>query len=699
MKKFLFAAGLLALLSACSPDNLVDHSEFTLYYSGVTDISPSTNFNLTPTWHGETPSGFEIYKVTCNGNAVTSDCFTIEEESGIVHIQNTESLELGTYLISISCVSKGKTFRFDDAVCLNLMKPVPDSITVTPDFLQVDLGDIYETKTESPLPTAQVTVSEGSVSIKKYLIANVYRDGTLVNACKDWFAISSDGVLSIVPDNRDFVPGKYTLDLKLTTYIVGESSEEGLYRKAVTIDVTSKPLALRYNPDVEDVETGFSVTSQVPEFTGSLDDVKFSIKSVSSDAVKVTIDASTGYIVANAEDAPVGTQCKVSVSVSNKYGSAEWDDAYTVNVVDYIAPITRFSYPDNSNVIESCAFGLYVKEVDGGNVTFSFGEVPEALKELSLDAATGAVYAPDKHSIPVGSYDVTVTASNVKSRMDAILHFTVLPNPNMFTYVHWGNNLGLTPALGEASQYRWTEAGSHTVQVAESDLPAGAPVKFEIVGGSITPSIDATTGTITVNKQSKGNVFVTIVRVTVGGDSAAAVSRCFPVFFQWPSPVAGYDVRFTPMAFRVNPLKGGVSTSPVPEGSGAAVGTSSLDYRRTFNYYNLNGPASHISGQLGNVANCFLVNMWTKYYAPKAPNTGSRDPVSYFSNKDNLTKALCYVRQSDLAVVVNPNMWVDDAGPADGVMIGQMTFLAGGGDPQSSDVKIFPLAIWFDSNL
>ena len=53
---------LLTIISAAvsCTSALTDTGEFSLYYPGITDIGPSTNMDLTPSWPGGTPGNFEI---------------------------------------------------------------------------------------------------------------------------------------------------------------------------------------------------------------------------------------------------------------------------------------------------------------------------------------------------------------------------------------------------------------------------------------------------------------------------------------------------------------------------------------------------------------------------------------------------------------------------------------------------------------
>ena len=131
-----------------------------------------------------------------------------------------------------------------------------------------------------------------------------------------------------------------------------------------------------------------------------------------------------------------------------------------------------------------------------------------------------------------------------------------------------------------------------------------------------------------------------------------------------------------------------------------------MDYRRTFNYYNINGTTSdgtpHGSGVITN--NTFLKHLWDKC---SANNYGTKTPVSYYDAKNNvksdLTNAtLAYVDNTDnssnrLSVVVNANQWEQD-GWANGCFIAQMTFVTNGNaSGVSTGSQIFPLIIWFDT--
>ena len=182
-------------------------------------------------------------------------------------------------------------------------------------------------------------------------------------------------------------------------------------------------------------------------------------------------------------------------------------------------------------------------------------------------------------------------------------------------------------------------------------------------------------------------------------------------------------------------MEGGRSVVPVIASETVDVSNVLLDYRRTFNWYNLDGVDAngnpHASGPLGNNDKaCFLKALWTKFTedtglnkqsGKEDPNFGGKIPVSFYTgkstnvkNSDQLLKSPAYVDQTTGAyfgsVVVNPGLW-KDGGYADGIFHGQITFAIYGTTerPAEADAikylgdgtnpnKIFPIAIWLDKD-
>lgn len=705
-------------LTSCGQQDLTVDTSFALYYAGINEISPSTNLSITPTYHGSKPTSFGITQVLYNDLAYATDCFVLDAESGVFSLQNTEELPVGKYVVGVSCVSDGIRYDYPEAITINMLKPVPDGIEVTPAMLQVRLGDVVATADDVVLPTAQITADgNGHVQIKKYGIANVYKNGTLANECKDWFSVNpTTGVFSIVKDNEAMESAVYTFDFKLQTYIVGADSEDGIFPNALSVDVISAPMGLAYNPASSLVEVGYVGKSPKPELQGSLEGAVYTIKGVSPDnGVGISVDAATGEIVfpANNNITP-GDSYVVSVSVANAYGTKDFDDVFTFNVTAFIAPITKVVYEDVVGVISGVSMTNPVKEVEGGEIVYSLVNLPAGLEGLTIDAATGTVSCKKGVELPVGEHAITVEATNIKGSCQATFKLTVVANPYKFTYIEWGNNLGLTPISEYGNQFR-IRAGEEdlVVPIVESDLPKDQPITFKLVNKTNgTPkmgaSIDAETGTLTIkaaqDADNQHRTHVAVLEVTCGGDSEAAVTKLFPLFVDQAGARNGYIVEYTPFAFRVNPKKGGRSVSPtysLADGSEAAGFT--LDFRRNFYFYKLGGPEQHVEGKLA--ADTFLYCVWSKYFSAvgKAVNTGGCGPMSYYGDKNGANGRLgltgAYVEPGTLQVVVNPDKFMDDYGYGHGVVVAEMVCNVNDIDPVNTSSKnTFPIVIWLDPN-
>lgn len=703
----LMVVGLCVTNSSCTDPETTDSTKFALFYAGITDIGPSMSFNLdAPTYIGGAPSDFAITRVTLNGETYDTNSFAIDTNTGSISLSNTSELPVGLYTLSVSCYSNGNYYEFKDIVTINMMKPVPDGISVEPNKISAEFADIISTESTVELPTAQVTTEGDHISIQKYIIANVRKDGVLVEE-NDFFTISSTGEISIVKGESKIQPGKYVLDLKLTTAIVDEAAEEGIFENAIEIDITSKPLTLTYTPNTVKVEENAQNISAVPTLVGSSEGLTYAIKSVSPTSSSVTIDPVTGVITLAANNQmEIGTTCEVSVTVTNQYGSTDFENAYTMTIVEFINPITKFEYSDTEELIQATAFEHPVKTIDGDEVSFSFVNLDSKLSDLTIDATTGTISAKKGNNIPVGQHTVTVLAKNNKSELQASFKLNIKTNPYYFTYVHWGNNLNLSPALNYASQYRVTSNNallSLSIPVAETDIPEGVEVEWTIDNSSSSisgGSIDEN-GTITFTAGwTNAKVLMILVKATTGKGTAGEITIKTPVFIHCSGAVAGVTVNYTPFVFQVNPRTGG--SSVVPTITGTDLSTFIADYRRTFNYYNINGPAEHKNGQPSGGNDTFMYSLWKAYYESigvASVNTGQKWPLSYYDNTSRLAAPLGYVdATNNCAVKINPNKWQNEYGYANGVMIGQMTFVTDGNSGGvSSGSQMFPLAIWFDT--
>lgn len=712
--------GLALCLSAvsCDKNELTDGDKFALYYPGITDIGPSTNMDLTPTYHGAKASDFKIYKVTLDGADYQTESFLVDNQSGQVQLRNTDALPLGKYLISISCISGGKLYEFPDIISVNMMRPVPEGITVEPASIRVSLAEVTDMNSEAELPTAQITTDGDHITIENYYISKVMCDGKVVEEWDGLFKVDTQGKVSVLK-NQSFSAGIYTLDFKLTTMVVGKDSEDGIFENALTVDVTSPPVSLVYTPAVGKVEVEAAYTSPAPAFVGSFTDLKYSLKSVVPEGAPVTVDSKTGVIsIPAGHTLEVGQSLKVSLSVENAYGKKDFDQVLTIDVVAFINPITKLNYND-STVWHDTKFGIAPLETDGDEKMFSFVELPEALSALAIDEATGKISAKKGNGIALGEYTVTVKVENPKGSMTKDIKLKVIENPYFFTYVRWGNNLGLTPEDKYASQHRVPTTEAYTFAVKETDAKKDIEVVYAIKGGSNTScaKIDPATGKITTDPSVFGGKVANMrahfffVTATAGAGTSGETVVKTPVFldFNCPRAADGYQFRYTPFVFQCNPKAGGTSVAPeITKADGTALTADELakitmDFRRSFNYWNIDGPASHANGGPNADMNNFLSNIWLNYYTAinVTYNSGSRDPMSYYGRTAKISNSPGYIRNTDLAVYIAPEKWKNEDGYADGIFTGQIIYADNGEDPNPNNknelYQIFPIFVWFDT--
>ena len=710
----LLAAVVCMTVGSCEKNELTDGDKFSLFYPGITDIGPSTNMNLNPTYHGEKPTDFKIYKVTLDGKDYQTECFLVDAESGQVQLRRTDDLPVGLYSLSVSCKSAGTYYEFPDAIQVNMMRPIPEGITVEPSSITLTLADVTDLNSLKELPTAQISTVGEHISIKNYYISSVKRGDAVVEDWSGIFEVNNAGKVTILK-NQNFAAGTYSLSFKLTTMVVGNDSQDGIFSDALTVDVVSPPISLEYQPAVAKVEVGAGYTSAAPIFAGSATGLQFSLKAVIPESAPVSVDSKTGVVTLAADHSlSPGESVLVSVSAKNAYGEKDFDQVLKMEVVTFIAPITKFDYND-STVWQNTKYSIQPVEVDGDEKTFSFVDLPEALAPLKIDEFTGVISAKKGNGIPVGDYVVKVKVENPKGSMTDEIKLKVIENPYFFTYVRWGNNLGLTPEENYASQHRVSVTDPYKFGVTATDIKPGTEVKYEIKGGSKTTcaTIDPVTGEITTDPSIFAGAvadmrahFVFVVATTGEGTTGETIVKT-PVFLDFNTVRGDYIIKYTPFVFQCNPKSGGVSAVPeITKADGSALTADELakitmDFRRSFNYWNIDGPASHGNGAPNANKDNFLSHMWASYYTAinVTYNSGSRDPISSFGRPAKIDNTIGYVRQSDLALYIAPEKWKDENGYADGIFTGQITFANTGADPQgaANPYRLFPLFVWFDT--
>lgn len=725
-------------ITSCSETETTDKTDFILYYTSMTDIGPGMSSDIAqPSYKGATPSDFTITGVTLDGQAYTGNLFEINPTSGTVHIESDETTPVGVYKISVSCVAGGSTFTYNDIISVNFLKRVPEGITVTPEALVADFADIIDANSTVELPTAQVTTEQNHISITGYSISSVRLGETIVDNKKNpMFAVSSDGTISIVRGSNAIEPGLYTIDLKLNTAVSGSDSEEGLFANALTVNVTSKPLALTYATgkleEATEESGNTSFVSQVPTFKGSTDGIAYSIESVSPASDKFVIDAKTGVIsVAEGHGLKSGEKYVISVRVKNDYSTegVVFNNVFTLNVVEYIEPISNFAY-EMTPVTEQVEFEIPVKDgFKGAEPVFVFESISAEDKNIvSLDGKTGTISAKKGHKLTLGEHKFTVKASNDKNSETAELIINVTENPNKFTYIRYGNNLGLTPAENYANQFRLADKeefnGNAEFSTPETDSKKTLTwsVSGIDVGGTSTwnkVKIDSKTGKLTLNALPNEQKCVVVLVKATAGSGKKAYSITVPVFFHNSNAdKTNGKIEYTPFVLQVNPKKGGRSVTPTITNT-IDMSKFVLDFRRDPIYYNINGEY-----QDGTPLESGGTQKHTKGYYKQSPfmealwvqcgaGLGAKAPMAYFDVKGNIRenhtdKTLGYVDNADgdkkFSVVINANQWCQRAEDsqdilawANGVVIMSMTY-SDNVTNVNKGTEVGPIVIWLDTN-
>lgn len=736
----------LSLLNiSCSDTETTDSTNFVIYYTGMTDIGPSMVGTISqPTYKGNTPSDFAISSITLNGEPYSGDCFEIDSETGKISVQNTKNASTGRYSISISCVSGGKTYNFPDIVVVKLLAAAPEGVVVTPNLLKADYGDIIDINSIADMPTAMVTTEGEHISITSYKIGAVElvtnEEGASApsyqpldeeyNKC---FTISTDGEFSIAQGevSEKLEPAIYSISL-----ILGTKVEETMLERAVMFQVTSKPLELIYSNNYGKIEektnedpTTFK--SVVPSFKGSTDGLTFSIYSVSPSTDKIKINEKNGQIyVEDGHGFKKGEIYTISVCARNMYNTEEevgkiFNDIYTLETVDFIKPITKFSYTeDGNNKIKKVELARYtiVPEIEGDEVLYKFSNVPDELKNsgVTFNENDGSISAIKGNKIAKGTYTFSVTAENTKGPKTIEVTLEIIDNPNKFTYIHYGNNLGADGAELEGDIYQnqfrfYSNQFSSYFPTPTTDYNGDATdlkwsaemIRFlEPAGG-----YPKANGQIRFKNWKDNQVGILLVTATAGDDPDTQVTVSVPVFVHMlKSPV--YQIEYTPFVLHVNPKVGGTSTSPKITTKGADLTEEQrsmflLDYRRTFLYYNFGGKRSdgtfHEDGRPdADPISPFMQNLWDKCGA----GFGTKTPLSYYNGttaKTDWSKTLGYVDNSNdknkrHTVNILANQWNDD-GWANGFLVGAMTYTETGDISKlNGGTEIAPFIVWFDEN-
>lgn len=558
-------------------------------------------------------------------------------------------------------------------------------------------------KSVSNITASMVFVSETpswhGAKPSDFAIDAIYLDGQPCES--EAFSINpSTGAITVqFADESEL--GTYVLDISCMA-----DGQKYVFPAAFTI--VNSPSELEYRWSSMEVELGDGFRSGIPSATGSKKDLQFAISEVQPATDKISIDAATGeIIVAEDHGFAVGEEYVVSVKVSNAYGSKTFDKVLTLSVVDEVTPIVpaTFSYADKS-VFRATALSLQPAEgLVGSYLKFYFDVLPEALEGyLKIDQKSGEVSLAAGNDAPLGEYDITVCAENTKSLATASFQLVIKENVYFFSKIVYGNNLGID-AESNANQFLFSTADSLAAArlTPTTDAREGVELQWSVkmlknCGGT---AIDAATGEITPSGFKANNVGLVMVTATAGKGEEGETSVSVPVFFSFLQINEGVFVRYAPFVMQANPQRGGVFNAPEVKGV-KPVSNFQMDWRRNFEYFNFNGPASHVSGSINkDYKDRFIYKMWEQYYTSisTAINAGAKLPMSAWDPKAQPGMSLGYISKDNLAVVVNPEKWKYDGAYANGALNAQATYVTDGcsdNNKISSGTQIFPIWIWFD---
>lgn len=712
--------GICLCMDSCRDSQLIDETEFNLFYPGLTDVGPGMDNVDIPvgSYIGAQPSDFSITGITFNGESFQDNdgIFSIDAATGTVHIGATSSLSIGQYAISISCIAGGKSWNFPDAITINMMKPVPEEIKVEPAEFTIKMSDVIAGYFVPENYTAQIYSDSEAISITGYEVSEVKLDGDILGST-NIFTVSTDGVVSLNID-EDTTPGVYQVSFKLYTALSGDDPEEGLFADALTVTLASAPTEIIYPfLPVKIEQNGIARTSETPTVRGSQIDLAFELAGINPEfgedytsADWISIDAATGAIIVK-EGHPftAGEEFTLDITVSNDNGSTTFPGACQLQVVDHVAEVSGFSY----EAVEIVRGGEFHADpaFEGDDVTFSFENLPAELSELTINTATGRIAMPRGNALPEGSYKINVIARNYKNSLTAIFDLTIGANPYYFTTVSWGTNLDDAhaddPDYVNQFRYKLGTTDIPEISIKSHDIPDISQARFAIraLTGNDAPkaTINETTGAIkfsgTRPLQSPDNngvmqdndrrIDIYLITVTNGSGTSGETVVEIPVFLHSSEPLDIRHIQYTPLVCKINPRTGGTTHGIefIGEFSDEDMSNLLVDYRRGFNFYNLGGPSSHKSGApSGN--DTFLKYLWDFYWQTTvqytSSNYGAKAPMSYLGNSGTyyegngitpktLAMPLGYVNPDrDYGVTINPRKFTRDNAWADGLFIGQI---------------------------
>lgn len=721
-KKYIFKNALSATVISGMPQLTVTPASLSLKFE---DLQPSSDAILltaqvAATGDAAKVTGYELRNLRKDGNPVEEigGFFNVDASTGIVSALKGEAWTIGKYVMDI----KVNTESFDtdsvegliaDALTVNVSaEPVVVNYLETPAFAP------NITRTFAPTVTGPVPSG--------YAISKVTLGGAEYSGAE--FSIDPATGVVTASGKEDTAAGEYKVSITYKYAGQDLSSNDALTVKCLP----GVPEGLLVNPSaasVEDKDIAAGSSAELPVFTLATNGESaavtgYEVKAVRKDGVDfaftglVTVENNTVRIQHGSW--PLGDYTFDIKVNTESFGSASdkgvFKDVFTLTVFEKL----ELAY-DSATKKEHTLWSVSPLTPMPAGYTYSFTDPAASYTAfISLDPSTGVLSALKGNNLPKGSHLVSVTASAPgQESSTAIFALEVVENPYYFTYFSYGNNLDLTEEQTDGvSQFRVKskdELGSLTCSVQFTDLKQEAGAVFVSKLQNLNNATVASDGTLSFGALTSGQVMEVILvtaTTTDPDDEANTWSVTVPVCVDHSYKESMY-VRYSPFVLRVNPKTGGRSAAPALKGMTS--GSFLMDYRRDFNYLNINGKDKDGNAFAGDApaAGRFLGYIWDDFSAATglnlssgATNYGGKLPMSYYNGtalktEEQYALTPAYVDGSEgaaqFSVVVNPGLWQHNGGWADGVFIGQMTYVNDGNvSSVNTGTQIFPLAIWFD---
>ncbi len=438
------AAGLW--LTGCQEEILEEEVvPLVISYEAVEGVIPNGSATAVPEITSGEPSEFKIREMFHGESDYEGPEFTIDPETGTVSIQGADDTDTGEYLITITCVSGGRSYILKNALSVTFISGMPQ-ISMSQRTINVKYEDLQPGTAGEPA-TSQVNASGVAAAIEGYELRNVRFRGlddeefTVIPNGADgssttFFSVSDEGVVSMVK-GAGWALGTYMLDVKVNTESYGSEDEEGLISDALTVNVTAAEIVINYNDPrylAPLLTRTYTPTVEGPEEGGPYVE-GYTISGITLDGEDFTdsenifsINESTGVVTAAAPVTITAGDYAVSVSYTYVGQTLEAADVLVIECRPgmpeniYVSPsTTSIELPNlqSSSQVILTSFSIMCEgesaDITGyeiRNVSLDGGNAPDGL--LSIDASTGEITIVKSDSWAVGEYTVNIKVNTDK---------------------------------------------------------------------------------------------------------------------------------------------------------------------------------------------------------------------------------------------------------------------------------------------